>query len=122
MPANTGSSHTGSDGAVAQIEGVVRTCEVQSRGRRQLVACVHDDSGLMWVRLLNFYPSHQKTLAVGARVRLRGEVRHGLFGLEMVHPSCRAVTPQTPLASTLTPVYPTSAQLPQAYLRKAVAA
>jgi ATP-dependent DNA helicase RecG len=31
------------------------------------------------------------------------------------------VTPQTPLASTLTPVYPTSAQLPQAYLRKAVA-
>ena len=38
-----------------------------------------------------------------------------------VHPSFKAVSEDTPLATTLTPVYPTSAALPQAYLRKAVA-
>jgi ATP-dependent DNA helicase RecG len=40
----------------------------------------------------------------------------------MVHPAFRAVSEETPLAAALTPVYPTSAQLPQAYLRKAVGA
>ena len=55
-------------------------------------------------------------------MRVRGEARGGFFGLEMVHPSFRAVDEGAPLPSALTPVYPTSAQLPQAYLRKAVAA
>jgi ATP-dependent DNA helicase RecG len=58
---------------------------------------------------------------VGQRVRVRGEARGGFFGLEMVHPAFKAVDDGAPLASALTPVYPTSAQLPQAYLRKAVA-
>ena len=73
------------------------------------------------LRLLHFYPSNQKTLAVGQRVRARGEVRGGFFGREMVHPEFRAVTAETALPQALTPVYPSSAQLPQAYLRKAVA-
>ena len=108
------------DGSVAQVEGVVGACEVQVRGRRQLVVRLHDGSDDLVLRFLHFYPSHQKTLAVGARVRVRGEARGGFFGLEMVHPSFRAVAEDTPLASALTPVYPTSAQLPQLYLRKAV--
>ncbi|HEX7438206.1 MAG TPA: ATP-dependent DNA helicase RecG, partial [Caldimonas sp.] len=74
------------------------------------------------LRFLHFYPSHQKALAAGTRVRVRGEARGGFFGLEMVHPSFKSVNAETPLATALTPVYPTSAQLPQAYLRKAVAA
>ena len=65
-------------------------------------------------------PSQQKALAAGARVRARGEARGGFFGLEMVHPGCRTVDAGSPLATTLTPVYPTSAGLPQAYLRRAV--
>jgi ATP-dependent DNA helicase RecG len=39
----------------------------------------------------------------------------------MVHPVCKVVDANTPLPAALTPVYPSSAQLPQAYLRKAVA-
>jgi ATP-dependent DNA helicase RecG len=39
----------------------------------------------------------------------------------MVHPEFRVVQPDTPLPQALTPVYPSSAALPQAYLRKAVA-
>jgi ATP-dependent DNA helicase RecG len=110
------------DGLTAQVEGVVTDCEVQIRGRRQLVVRVHDGADDLMLRFLHFYPSHQKALAVGQRVRVRGEARGGFFGLEMVHPGFRAVDAGTPLPTSLTPVYPTSAQLPQAYLRKAVAA
>ena len=109
------------DGTTAQVEGVVSDCRVQFRPRRQLVVQMHDDSGDLVLRFLHFYPSHQKALAVGQRVRVRGEARGGFFGLEMVHPSFKAVSAETPLATALTPVYPTSAQLPQAWLRKAVA-
>ena len=101
---------------------MVTDCEVQIRGRRQLVVRLHDGRDDLVLRFLHFYPSHQKALAVGHRVRVRGEARGGFFGLEMVHPSFRAVDEDTPLPTALTPVYPTSAQLPQAYLRKAVAA
>ncbi len=110
------------DGETAQVEGVVSDCEVQTRARRQLVVRVDDGSADLVLRFLHFYPSHQKSLAIGQRVRVRGEVRGGFFGREMVHPSFKAVSEGAPLATALTPVYPTSAQLPQLYLRKAVAA
>ena len=110
------------DGGVGQVEGVVTECDVPPSSRRQLVVHLHDGSAELVLRFLHFYASHQKTLARGARVRVRGEARGGFFGLEMVHPTFKAVRDDTPLATALTPVYPTSAQLPQLYLRKAVAA
>jgi ATP-dependent DNA helicase RecG len=109
------------EGETAQVEGVVASSRVEFRPRRQLVVRLHDDSDEIVLRFLHFYPSHQKALTVGARVRVRGELRGGFLGREMVHPSFKPVGEGTPLASALTPVYPTSAQLPQAYLRKAVA-
>ncbi len=109
------------DGDTAQVEGTVRASEIQFRGRRQLVVRIDDTSDELVLRFIHFYPSHQKALAVGQRVRVRGEARGGFFGLEMVHPSFKPVDEDTPLATALTPVYPTSAALPQAYLRKAVA-
>ena len=108
------------DGDTAQVEGVVRECRVELRPRRQLVVRLADDSGALVLRFLNFYPSHQKTLAPGQRVRVRGEVRGGFLGHEMVHPAFKAVVEGAALPEVLTPVYPTSAQLPQAYLRKAI--
>ena len=109
------------DGSVAQVEGTVRDCQVQTRSRRQLVVRLHDAGDDLVLRFLHFYPTTQKTFAVGARVRARGEARGGLFGLEMVHPTVKVVQADTPLPSALTPVYPSTAQLPQAYLRKVVA-
>ena len=110
------------DGDTLQCEGEVIESRIEIRGRRQLLVKLRDDDGaLLTLRFLHFYPSHQKTLAVGTRARVRGEIRVGFFGREMVHPSFRKVEADTPLAASLTPVYPTSAQLPQAYLRKAVA-
>jgi ATP-dependent DNA helicase RecG len=110
------------DGDSAQVQGQVRDSRIETRGRRQLLVHLADASGgELVLRLLHFYPSQQKALAPGATVRARGEVRAGFFGREMVHPEFRVVAPDAPLPQALTPVYPSSAQLPQAYLRKAVA-
>ena len=73
------------------------------------------------LRFFHFYPSQQKALQPGARVRVFGEVREGHFGREIVHPQFRVVTPGTPLAEALTPVYPTTAGLGQETLRKVIA-
>ena len=107
------------EGDTVQVEATVAECRVESRQRRQLVVQVTDDEGEPLVlRFLNFYPSQQKTMAAGTRLRVRGELRGGFLGREMVHPVVKPASAALPKA--LTPVYPTSAQLPQAYLRKAV--
>ena len=107
------------EGDTVQVEATVADCRVEFRPRRQLVARLTDDAGdALVLRFLNFYPSQQKALAPGTRVRVRGELRGGFLGREMVHPAVKPAGAALPQA--LTPVYPTSAQLPQAYLRKAV--
>jgi ATP-dependent DNA helicase RecG len=109
------------DGETVQTEATVADSRVEFRPRRQLVVRLRDDDGeALVLRFLNFYPSQHKALAVGKRVRVRGELRGGFLGREMVHPSVKPA--EAALPQTLTPVYPTSAQLPQAYLRKAIAA
>ena len=110
------------DGETAQVEGVVGAAEVQFRPRRQLVVTVADGSAELVLRFLHFYPSQQQALGAGKRVRARGEARGGFFGLEMVHPTVKVVTADTPLPQALTPVYPSAVHLSQAFLRKAVSA
>jgi ATP-dependent DNA helicase RecG len=107
------------DGDTVQLEGTVTHSEITFRPRRQLLVTLDDGSDTCTLRFFSFYPAHQKTLAVGARVRVRGELRGGFLGRTIMHPSFHAAGGELPDA--LTPVYPTSAQLPQAYLRKVVA-
>ncbi len=64
-------------------------CEVQLRPRRQLLVQVEDATGSCELRFFSFYPSHQKTMAVGNRLRIRGEVEGGLLGRQMLHPAFR---------------------------------
>ncbi len=101
-----------------QIEAVVTGCEVSVRPRRQLLVTVDDGSDTCTLRFFNFYPSQQKALAVGNRIRVRGELRGGFAGCTMLHPSFRTASGELPDA--LTPVYPTGAGLAQPYLRRAV--
>ncbi|KMZ11667.1 ATP-dependent DNA helicase RecG [Candidatus Burkholderia humilis] len=108
-------------GDIAQTEGVVFDNEIAYRPRRQLLVKIHDDSGdELTLRFLNFYGSQVKQMAIGTRLRVRGDVRGGFFGLEMVHPAGRPVDDDTPLPQALTPVYPSTAGISQAYLRKAI--
>jgi ATP-dependent DNA helicase RecG len=109
-------------GQAVQVEGEIADATVQYRPRRTLVCRVEDGSGMMTLRFLNFYPSQIKQLAPGRRVRLFGEMRHGFFGMEMVHPQYRMVSENMPVAEALTPIYPTTAGLGQAALRKLVQA
>ncbi|GGI55440.1 ATP-dependent DNA helicase RecG [Oxalicibacterium solurbis] len=108
-------------GRPVQVEGVVTACEVAFRPRRQLVVTIADDSGPLTMRFLNFYGSQVKQLAEGNRVRARGEVRHGFFGAEMVHPTYKMVNEGAPLPTGLTPVYPAGEGVSQAILRKTIA-
>lgn len=107
-------------GEQAQVEGEVVHTEVQYKPRKALMSQLRDSTGQLGLRFLHFYPSQIKALAEGKRLRVLGEVRNGFFGWEMVHPQCRPVGEDTPTADTLTPVYPTTAGLSQASIRKAI--
>ena len=107
-------------GQTVLIEGTVSESKVQYRPKRTLVCQVEDASGALTLRFLNFYPSQVQALSSGTRVRVLGEVRFGFFGPEMVHPKYKIVRDATPLAESLTPVYPTTAGLPQNTLRKLI--
>ncbi|KAF7600562.1 MAG: ATP-dependent DNA helicase RecG [Candidatus Dactylopiibacterium carminicum] len=107
-------------GASAQIEAEVEHAEVTFRPRRQLVARLRDESGTLCLRFLNFYPAIQKLLIPGQRVRAFGEVRSGFWGPEMIHPRLQAVSSGDALPQALTPIYPATAGLAQAAMRKLV--
>jgi len=107
------------EGAV-QTQGVVIRSQVLYRPRRQLVVTIEDDHSELNLRWLNFYPSQQKQMAVGAHLRVRGEIRDGYLGAEMVHPTVRAVPANAPLPKSLSAVYSVSAGISQAAIRKAV--
>ena len=117
------------------VEGVVEHSETTYRPRKQFVALIRaagDDGNnnfapRLTLRYFNFYPSITQALKVGATVRVFGEVRDGRYGLEMVHPvfkkaESEALSADTKEASArLTPVYPSSAGVPQAAIRTLVA-
>lgn len=107
-------------GESAQVEGEIVHTEVSYKPRKALISRIEDVSGQLTLRFLHFYPSQVAALKVGAQLRVYGEVRHGFFGYEMVHPTCKAVGEKTSVADTLTPVYPTMAGLSQPSLRKAI--
>ena len=106
------------DGELVQIEAVVTASEVSLRPRRQLLVTVEDGDERCTLRFFSFYPAQQKALAVGNRIRLRGEIRGGFLGWQMMHPAFRPAVGELPQA--LTPVYSSVAGLAQAYLRRAV--
>ena len=86
-------------------------------GRRDAAASGGD---IMALRFLNFYPSQQKSLAEGTRLRIFGEPRGGFFGNELIHPRFHVLRADEPLPDRLTPVYPTTAGLGQGVLRKLI--
>ena len=105
-------------GEQAQVEGEIIHLEVSYKPRKSLIARLSDGTGDIFLRFLNFYPSQIAALKEGTRVRALGEVRHGYFGYEMVHPQTRSVRETTAVKETLTPVYPTTAGLSQPSIRK----
>jgi ATP-dependent DNA helicase RecG len=109
------------EGTEAQVEATVTAADVVFRGRRQLHVTARDDGGgTLVLRFLHFYPSQLKQLAVGNRIRAFGAARGGLAGVEMVHPRVKVVRKGEPLPAALTPIYPTTAGVPQGWLRRRI--
>ena len=106
---------------IFQVQGVILHSAIVYRPRRTLLCCLKDESGELYLRFLNFYPSQVKALAKDKQIRAIGEVRRGSFGLEMVHPRYSSADENTPLNTSLTPIYPTTAGLSQTQIRKLVA-
>ncbi|OSI24942.1 ATP-dependent DNA helicase RecG [Neisseria dumasiana] len=107
-------------GVPCQVKGVVTLQEVQFKPRKQLIVQIQDDSGsVLFLRFIHFYPSHQKQMAQGKRIRAVGEIKHGFYGDEMIHPKIRDAD-NSSLAESLTPVYPTVNGLNQPTLRRIV--
>jgi ATP-dependent DNA helicase RecG len=105
-------------GESIQFEAVVLSHEVVYRPKRQLKVEVMSEGRTCTLRFFNFYPSQLKQFEAGATIRLKGEVKGGMFGLSMMHPT--VLLAGTALSETLTPVYASTAGLAQSYLRKSV--
>ena len=107
-------------GVPCQVEGEVLHQEVMFKPRKQLIVQIGDGAGnVLFLRFIHFYPSHQKQMAVGKRIRAVGEIKHGFHGDEMIHPKIRDAETGG-LAESLTPVYPTVNGLNQPTLRRII--
>ena len=107
-------------GVPCQVEGEVIHQEVTFKPRKQLIVQIADDSGsVLFLRFIHFYASHQKQMAAGKRIRAVGEIKHGFYGDEMIHPKIRDAE-SSGLAESLTPVYPTVNGLNQPTLRRII--
>ncbi|HSR01224.1 MAG TPA: ATP-dependent DNA helicase RecG [Methylophilaceae bacterium] len=107
-------------GDVVQVQGKIVNTVVSYKPRKALIARLEDATGQISLRFLHFYPSQINALKVGNSIRAYGEVRHGFFGYEMVHPQCKVGGDTSEVKAQLTPVYPTTAGLSQQALRKAI--
>lgn len=107
-------------GVPCQVEGEVIHQEVTFKPRKQLIVQIADGSGsVLFLRFIHFYAGHQKQTAVGKRIRAVGEIKHGFYGDEMIHPKIRDAE-SSGLAESLTPVYPTVNGLNQPTLRRII--
>jgi len=103
-----------------QTQGKVIHCEIKFRPKRQLVVLIADQTAELTLRFLNFYPSQQKQMSLGSFLRVRGDIRQGFLGPEMVHPTVKSVLPDTPLPNKLTPIYSTISGISQLSVRKGI--
>ncbi|MGE0809293.1 MAG: ATP-dependent DNA helicase RecG [Immundisolibacter sp.] len=113
------------EGEAALIRGRIEAAELGQGRRRALLVSVTDASGALTLRFFHFRPAQTQQLRPGLWLECYGEVRSGPFRAEMVHPDYRLLPggPDEPLPqATLTPVYPSTAGLTQATLRRLIGA
>lgn len=110
-------------GESAQVEGVIEAVERGFRFRPQLRVAIGDESqATLTLRFFSFRGSQVQQLVPGTRLRCYGQVRHGMHGMEMVHPQYqRLLADGSGVSESLTPVYPTTEGLGQKRIAALVA-
>ncbi|RZA18625.1 MAG: ATP-dependent DNA helicase RecG, partial [Lysobacteraceae bacterium] len=109
-------------GVAAQVEGRVEAVERGFRYRPMLRVAICDDArGTLVLRFFHFRAQQVAQFVPGTRVRAYGTPRPGQHGLEMVHPSYRALGEgEHALGDALDPVYPEIEGIGPANLRKLI--
>lgn len=104
----------------ATVQGEVQSSEVQFGKRRSWLVTLRDNSGSITLRFFHFSAAQKNAVEKGSLLRCFGEVKRGPRGLEMLHPEYRVLQDtitESPVAETLTPIYPTTEGLKQATWR-----
>ncbi len=109
-------------GQNVQIQVRVVSARIVFRPRRMLVVEVEDDTGSAMLRFIYFKDAQKNAYIPGAKLRVLGEARKSIAGLEFIHPRTRSGWLEKEAIETqpLVPVYPTTAGLAQHVLRRAV--
>lgn len=110
-------------GQFAQVQVTVVSARIVFRPRRMLVVEVEDDTGSAILRFIYFKDAQKNAFPVGHKIRVLGDARKSLAGIEFIHPRIRSgwLTTEVIGQQPLVPVYPTTAGLSQLNLRRAVA-
>lgn len=104
------------------VQGQIIKSEILFNKKRMLICTIRDESGIITLRFMNFYPNMQQNLATGKWVKAYGEVKKGKLYPEMIHPQIQVRdTPQA--FSNLetekyTPIYGATYGLTQTIIRK----
>ena len=98
-------------GQFAQIQVQVVSSRIVFRPRRTLLVEVEDDTGSAVLRFLHFRDAQKNAYVPGHKIRVLGESRRSLAGVEFIHPRTRVGwLPIEKIGSQpLLPVYPTTA-------------
>ncbi len=112
-----------SPGQFAQIQVHVVSARIVFRPRRTLLVEVSDETGRAILRFLHFKDAQKNAYVPGHKIRVLGESRRSLAGLEFIHPRTRLgwLSPEQIGQQPLLPVYPTTAGVSQLTLRRAIA-
>jgi len=112
-----------SPGQFAQIQVQVVSARIVFRPRRTLLVEVSDETGRAILRFLHFKDAQKNSYVPGHKIRVLGESRRSLAGLEFIHPRTRSgwLSPEQIGQQPLLPVYPTTAGVSQLTLRRAIA-
>ena len=102
------------------VIGQVELAQVVFGRRRSLLVRISDGTGSLTIRMFHFNRAQEKSFRRGVWLKCFGETRSGLKGYEMIHPEYRvsSTEPKGGMDSTLTPVYPTTEGVSQAFWRK----
>ena len=111
------------DGQILQCDLKIISVQPPSRGKQTCRVVGADASGVsLGLTFFKVYPSQLAQWQPGKHMRVQGEVKRGVLGLDMLHPHVRLIKGfGAPLEKHLTPVYPSTAGLSQWALARAIA-
>jgi ATP-dependent DNA helicase RecG len=107
-------------GDEAVLQGTITSQQQLYKPRLQLITQITDGTGNCYIRMFYFNAKQKQQLKMGARILCYGEVRHGRYGLELIHPEYRIVDSQyiPAMNATFTPIYPSTEGVSQTTWRR----